>query len=157
MLFTCLAICSSHLTMLTCQMNSTGQAIGSVGEDLCLVMRIFRVVMSKFSWKLIQIWFLSHSQKQILLHLLRGLAHAHSRGVIHANLKFDNVFSSTDMTTEDINKWIISDPTRRHDHEELYDCIVSSTLSQPLPMINTKQALKATFPSLSGSDGWYRL
>ncbi|KAE9388756.1 kinase-like protein [Gymnopus androsaceus JB14] len=40
--------------------------------------------------------------KHILLHTLRGVAFAHSRGVVHTDIKANNIFFSNNMSTEDI-------------------------------------------------------
>ncbi|PBK93157.1 hypothetical protein ARMGADRAFT_1030556 [Armillaria gallica] len=47
----------------------------------------------------------------IILYLFRGIAHApNRRGVVHTDLKRDNIFLETTMSTEDINKLLASNP-----------------------------------------------
>ncbi|KZT00297.1 kinase-like protein [Laetiporus sulphureus 93-53] len=83
--------------------------------------------------------------KRIILHLLRGLAHAHSRQVIHTDLKHDNIFFTTQMGTEDIERWIAEDPPRHHEPERSQGTIICTAVSQPLPMMPMEEALRATY------------
>jgi len=50
--------------------------------------------------------------KHILLHLLRGLSHAHKCGIVHTDVRLSNIFFDSPMSTQDIHKWIKSDPVR---------------------------------------------
>ncbi|KAK7458732.1 hypothetical protein VKT23_009732 [Stygiomarasmius scandens] len=52
--------------------------------------------------------------KRILLHTLRGIAGAHGAGIIHTDLKHDNIFFKNALSTEQIDSWLPSDPPRRH-------------------------------------------
>ncbi|KAJ7839787.1 kinase-like protein [Mycena leptocephala] len=55
--------------------------------------------------------------KRIILHLLRGIAHAHSREVVHTDIKHDNIFFTTDLENTDIERWMKEDPSRSHPPE----------------------------------------
>ncbi|XP_006459946.1 hypothetical protein AGABI2DRAFT_202444 [Agaricus bisporus var. bisporus H97] len=49
------------------------------------------------------------------------------------------------MTTEDIEAWMVEEPSRRHEPETSHDGIVQSAVSQPLPMITEDEAMRATY------------
>ena len=83
--------------------------------------------------------------KRIALHLLRGLAHTHERGVVHTDLKHDNIFFDTKMTTKGIEDWIAKEPSRRHPPEASPDGVLQAAVSQPLPMISGEEAMQATY------------
>jgi serine/threonine protein kinase len=83
--------------------------------------------------------------KRIALHMLRGIAHAHERRVVHTDLKTDNIFFTTTMTKDDIEGWVTNDPSRRHAPEVSYDGVVQAAVSQPLPMIIGDEAMGATY------------
>ncbi|KAJ6600465.1 kinase-like protein, partial [Mycena vulgaris] len=83
--------------------------------------------------------------KRIILHLLRGIAHAHSRGIVHTDIKHDNIFFATDLETIDIKCWMKEDPSRRHPPEMSPDGVVQAAVSRPLPMISDDLARRATY------------
>ncbi|KAH0581620.1 hypothetical protein H2248_011322 [Termitomyces sp. 'cryptogamus'] len=83
--------------------------------------------------------------RRIILHILRGLAHTHKHGYIHSDLKLDNIFFSTNMSTQDITSLLENDPPRLHDPEYSPDGIVQSAVSQPLPFPSLEDAMKCTF------------
>lgn len=97
---------SPHCTPLLDEFTIPGK--GSSGFHLCFVMSVYggdvkALVQScpRFSLALV---------KRISLHLLRGLAHAHEHGVVHTDLKHDNIFFSTAKTAEEIERWSSEDP-----------------------------------------------
>lgn len=83
--------------------------------------------------------------KRIVLYLLRGIAFAHGRHVVHTDLKADNILFTTAATTEDINTWIKEDPPRRNPPEMSSDGIVRSAVSQPLKLPSDEEALRAMY------------
>lgn len=93
--------------------------------------------------------------KRILLHLLRGIAHAHERGIVHTDIKHDNIFFSTTMTLDDIEAWMMKEPSRRHPPESSYDGVLQAALSQPLPMITEDEAAQATYSLADFGSGMY--
>ncbi|KAJ7157465.1 kinase-like domain-containing protein, partial [Mycena filopes] len=85
------------------------------------------------------------TSKRILLHLLRGLVHMHDRGVVHTDLKQDNILFSTELEPADMERWMEEDPSRRHPEHMSPDGLVQSAVSQPLPMISDELARRATY------------
>lgn len=83
--------------------------------------------------------------KHILLHILRGIAHAHRCGVVHTDLKHDNIFFDNVLSVDEIVNLLKFAPSRRHEPEMSYDGTVSSAVSQPSPMPTLEQAMKRTF------------
>ncbi|KAF8578444.1 kinase-like protein [Ramaria rubella] len=83
--------------------------------------------------------------KRILLHILRGIAHAHKCGVVHTDLKSDNFFFNTRMSTQDLQTLLASEPPRRHPPEASYDGTFQAAVSQPLPMPSMEDAMKLTY------------
>ncbi|EJD48978.1 kinase-like protein [Auricularia subglabra TFB-10046 SS5] len=83
--------------------------------------------------------------KRILLHLVRALAHAHSRNVIHTDIKKDNIFFTTSLSSADIERLLAEDPSRYHAPENSLEGQVQAAVSQPLPVISRDDALRATF------------
>ncbi|KAG8801672.1 hypothetical protein FRC17_006589, partial [Serendipita sp. 399] len=134
---------SPHCVRLLDQFAIPG--LGSAGEHLCFVMPVYGGdALAQFLANQ-QTPFALPLVKHILLHILRGLAHAHSHKIVHTDLKIDQFFSETTLTTEDIDKCVENDPPRRHPPEMSEDGIVRVAASQPLPMISNEEALKATY------------
>lgn len=84
-------------------------------------------------------------RKRIILHTLRGIAHTHKHGYIHTDLKLDNIFFTTNVSTDDITSLLLSDPSRRHDPEDSPSGIVQAAVSQPLPMPSLQDVTQSTF------------
>ncbi|KAK7029353.1 hypothetical protein VNI00_014607 [Paramarasmius palmivorus] len=84
--------------------------------------------------------------KRILLHLLRGLCHSHSRCVVHADIKLDNILIDAHVGSAEVERFLADNPPRRHDPELSYEgATIQSAVSQSLPMISLEKALEATY------------
>ncbi|KDR74464.1 hypothetical protein GALMADRAFT_141499 [Galerina marginata CBS 339.88] len=118
---------------------------GSAGEHLCLVTQLLGGdVRSLHEWQNGKVFPLRLA-KRILLHVLRGIAHAHRCGVVHTDLKHDNIFFDTGMSTTEFGKLLASDPACRHPPEVSQDGIVQAAVSQPLPVPTLAEAMKRTY------------
>lgn len=133
---------SPHYTPLLNKFTIPGK--GSSGSHLCYVFPLYGGDVRALS-KSRTTRFPLPLAKRIALHLLRGLAHAHGRGVVHTDLKHDNVFFTTSMKTSDVERWLTEEPPRRHPPETSYDGVVQAAVSQHLPMISEEEALEATY------------
>ena len=133
---------SPHCTQLLDEFTIPGK--GSAGSHMCFVMPVYGGdVKALLKSRMTSLPF--PLAKRIVLHLLRGIAHAHEREIVHTDIKHDNIFFSTAMTTDDIEAWVSKEPSRRNAPEASYDGTVQSAVSQPLPMISDDEAMRATY------------
>jgi len=117
---------------------------GSAGSHMCFVMPLYGgdvKALAKGQKAALPLPLV----KRIILHLLRGIVYAHERGIVHTDIKPDNIFFSTTMTVDDIEAWVAREPPRRHALELSYDGPMQVAVSQPLPMISQDEAMRATY------------
>ena len=118
---------------------------GSSGEHICLVTQLLggdaKTLHEAQNGKI----FPFPLAKRILLHVLRGIAHAHRSGVVHTDLKHDNIFFDTRVSTAEIQKLVASEPALLHPPEASHDGIVQAAVSQPLPVPALDEAMKRTY------------
>ncbi|KAG8832213.1 hypothetical protein FRC17_001749 [Serendipita sp. 399] len=119
--------------------------LGSAGNHICFVMPVYRGDVRKLMGADQSESLPLPLVKRILLHILRGLAHTHSHGVVHTDLKSDQFFIKHDLTTEEIDRCVEDDPPRRHPPEMSEDGVVHVAVSQPLPMVSMEEAMRATY------------
>jgi serine/threonine protein kinase len=75
---------------------------GSAGRHLCIVLPLFggdvgtlvTACKKRFPLPLV---------KRIVLHVFRGLAHAHASGIVHTDIKRNNIFYTASMGTDSID------------------------------------------------------
>ncbi|KAK0430418.1 kinase-like protein [Armillaria borealis] len=132
---------SPHCLQLKSHFTFPGK--GSAGQHLCLVTKVLGGDVKSLLTKHGRFPF--PLAKRVILHLLRGIAHAHSRGVMHTDLKHGSIFFDTTMSTEDIDKLLASDPPHRHPLEYSHDGLVNVAVSQPLPIPTLQEAMQRTF------------
>jgi serine/threonine protein kinase len=138
---------SKHCIKLLAQFTQPGQA--EDGEHLCFVTEVLGGDV-----KSLQLQGQEENRtplplplaKRILLHTLRGLAHLHGRGIVHTDLKSDNImFDSGPLSTEDIAALVAADPPRRNPPEHSWQCIIQSAVNQPLPVPSLSEAMARTY------------
>ncbi|KAK0448169.1 kinase-like protein [Armillaria borealis] len=135
------SLSSPHCLQLMSHFTFPGK--GTAGQHLCLVTKVLGGdVRSLFEKHGI---FPLPLAKRIILNLLRGIAHAHKRGVVHTDLKDDNIFFDTSISTDEIDKLLASEPPRRHEPEASHDGLVEAAVSQPLPIPTLQEAMQRTF------------
>jgi serine/threonine protein kinase len=84
--------------------------------------------------------------KRILLHTLRGIAHLHGLGIVHTDLKPNNImFDYGPLSTEDLTALVTADPPRRNPPERVGDLVFQSAVSQPLPLPSYPEAMTRTY------------
>ncbi|KAK0470806.1 kinase-like protein [Armillaria novae-zelandiae] len=116
---------------------------GSAGQHLCFVTNALGGDIQSLFAKDGMLSF--PLAKRIILHLLGGIAHAHSCGVVHTYLKHDSIFFDTTVSTEDIDKLFASDPSLRHPLENSHDGLVNAAVSHLLPIPTLREAMQRDF------------
>ncbi|PBK65667.1 kinase-like protein [Armillaria solidipes] len=118
---------------------------GSAGRHLCLVTPLFGGDITRYARSSNFLHYPLPMAKRILLHTLRALNDLHECGVVHTDIKPDNIFFDTTLSNEDIRMLLESDPSQRHQAEASYDGIVHAAVSQPLPLPTIEEFTKRTF------------
>ncbi|KAK0495541.1 kinase-like protein [Armillaria luteobubalina] len=118
---------------------------GSAGKHLCLVTPLFGGDITRYARTNNLLRYPLPQSRRILLHTLRALNGLHDCGVVHTDIKSDNIFFDTALENEDIRVLLESDPPRRHQAEASYDDIVHTAISQPLPLPTIEEFAKRTF------------
>ncbi|KAI0315034.1 kinase-like domain-containing protein [Amylostereum chailletii] len=139
---------SQHCLRLLSHFTFTGK--GSAGEHLCLVTPVLGGDVKELLHKCglyegKRHFFPLPLAKHVLKHVLRGIAHAHSRGVVHTDLKLDNFFFDCPMSRTDLEDLLKADSSRRHPPEDSFDGVVQAAVSQPLPLPTLEEAMEKTF------------
>ncbi|KAK0449113.1 kinase-like protein [Armillaria borealis] len=68
------------------------------------------------------------------------------RGVVHTDVKHDNIFFDTPLSTDHFDALVASDPPRRHPPEASHDgLLVQAAVSQPLPLPTLQEAMQLNF------------
>ncbi|KXN83018.1 Serine/threonine-protein kinase SRPK [Leucoagaricus sp. SymC.cos] len=116
---------SPHCTQLLDEFTIPSK--GTAGSHMCFVMPVYggdvkALVKARTTALPLPL------TKQIALHLLCGIAHAHGHRIVHTDLKHDNIFFSTTMSADDIEAWMTKEPSWRHAPEASYDGMVQAAL-----------------------------
>jgi serine/threonine protein kinase len=83
--------------------------------------------------------------KRILWHTLRGIAYMHRCGVIHTDLRSDNIVFDASTTTDDFASLAAADPPQLNPPEYSWECTVQTAVSQPLSLPSISEAITRTF------------
>ncbi|KAF8516871.1 kinase-like domain-containing protein [Gautieria morchelliformis] len=134
---------SSHCLQLLSHFTIPGK--GSAGEHLCLVTPVLGGDVKSLYERNNRQTFPLKLAKRILLQTLRGIGHAHRSGVVHTDLKHDNIFFDNHTSTADVEALLASDPPRRHPPEASFDGTVQAAVSQPLPIPTAEEAMQCTY------------
>ncbi|KAF8955619.1 kinase-like domain-containing protein [Flammula alnicola] len=105
------------------------------GEHLCLVTELFssnvQDTQAALQGAVIPVPIL----KRILRHVLLGIARLHQCGVVHTDIKPDNIMIDLGprWTTDDIDNWVRENPPRTYAPERSLNKMVSAFVSQSFP------------------------
>ncbi|KAL0954338.1 hypothetical protein HGRIS_003336 [Hohenbuehelia grisea] len=122
----------------------TIQGGGSAGSHLCLVMPLYGGDVKALAASRTGPFPIPLA-KRIIQHVLLGIASAHKRGVVHTDLKHDNIFFETRASTAEIERWTTEDPPQMHPPENSIDGNVQAAKSQPMKLPSEEEALQATY------------
>lgn len=64
---------------------------------------------------------------------------------MHTDIKLDNIFYDTQLSTNDLDELLASDPPRRHPPEVSQDGTVQAAVTRPLPIPSSEDALQRRF------------
>ncbi|KAJ6610846.1 kinase-like domain-containing protein [Mycena sp. CBHHK59/15] len=117
---------SQHCVRLLDEFTIPGH--GSAGSHLCFMLPIY-----------------GGDVKALTYHSSSSTWHCSRGGVVHTDIKHDNIFFATDLETTDIERWMKEDPLRRHPLEMSPDGIVQAAVSHPFPMISDELAPRTTY------------
>lgn len=91
--------------------------------------------------------------KHILLHTLRGIASMHECGIVHTDLKHDNIMFTADQN-DDFSALLARDPSTYNPPEESWNCTIQSALSQPLALPSLAELGTRKFLVSDFGSGW---
>lgn len=129
---------------------------GSAGNHLCFVTQLLGGDVTRLARDNSILHYPLPAAKRLLLHVLRALAVLHEKGIVHTDLKTDNIFYDNHLNDSDIVNLLQSDPSRRHPAEGSFDGIVHAAVSQPLPLPPLGDLMKRTFTLGDLGSGAYR-